>query len=196
MAKVIGLTGGIACGKSTVSTYLREKEIPVIDADLVARQVVEPGTAGLEQIKRVFGWQYICPDGSLNRALLGKKVFTDPAALTKLNQIMGPLITAELKKQLQMEAPVIVLDAPLLLEDEKYRKLVDLVWVVTLAPELQLERLMGRNHLSEQQAKARIQAQMSDQERLQYADGVIDNNGTVEQTWQQVNRLLEQSLSN
>lgn len=73
MALVIGLTGGIACGKSTVSAYLRQKGISVIDADLVAREVVEPGTMGLQQIKEVFGWQYICPDGTLNRQLLGKK---------------------------------------------------------------------------------------------------------------------------
>lgn len=190
MSKIIGLTGGIACGKSTVSNYLKTKGIPVVDADLVARQVVAPGTTGLEQIKEAFGWQYILPDGTLHRALLGKKVFADPLALEQLNQIMGPLLEAELKKQLEIEAPLVVLDAPLLLEDENYKKLVDLVWVVTVAPELQMKRLMVRNHYSKQQAQARITAQMSEQERIQYADAVIDNNGALEETWEQVELLL------
>jgi len=190
MTITIGLTGGIACGKSTVSTFLRQQGIPVVDADLVARQVVEPGTIGLEQIRETFGWQYIAPDGTLNRALLGKKVFGDADALAQLNQITKPLILAEVKRQLQITAPIIVLDAALLLEDADYRQLADVIWVVTVAPALQLERLMARNHYSKQQAMARIAAQMSDAERLRWADAVIDNNGSIEQTWQQTARLL------
>lgn len=147
MALVIGLTGGIACGKSTVSAYLRQKGISVIDADLVAREVVEPGTMGLQQIKEVFGWQYICPDGTLNRQLLGKKVFADPEALQQLNAIMKPLILEQLQLQIEDAQDVVVLDAPLLLEDEQYHQLADIVWVVTAAPAVQLERLMQRNGL-------------------------------------------------
>lgn len=190
MTMVIGLTGGIACGKSTVSQYLQQKGIPVVDADLVARQVVAPGTVGLQQIKDTFGWQYIMPDGSLNRALLGKKVFADKNALAQLNAITGPLIAAELKRQLKEAGSLVVLDAALLLEEARYRSLVDVVWVVTVEPEEQLRRLLARNHYSRRQALERIAAQMSNEQRIRYADGVIDNNGTREQTWQQVEQLL------
>ena len=189
MAKVIGLTGGIACGKSTVSQYLRERGLPIVDADIVARQVVAPGSKGLARIKETFGWQYILPDGTLNRELLGKKVFADEAMLQQLNAITGPLILAELKQQLQSTEPWVVLDAALLLEEDAYRQLADVVWVVTVREETQLERSVARNHYSIQQAKARIAAQMSEEERLQYADAVIDNNGTMEETWRQVEQL-------
>lgn len=196
MTTVIGLTGGIACGKSTVSQYLRQKGISVVDADLVARQVVAPGTVGLRQIKDTFGWQYIMPDGSLNRTLLGKKVFADKNALAQLNAIIGPLIAAELERQLKEAGSFVVLDAALLLEEERYRSLVDVVWVVTVEPEEQLRRLLARNHYSRQQALDRIAAQMSNEQRLQYADGVIDNNGTRKQTWQQVEQLLSRFTAN
>ena len=196
MTTVIGLTGGIACGKSTVSQYLRQKGISVVDADLVARQVVAPGTVGLRQIKDTFGWQYIMPDGSLNRTLLGKKVFADKNALAQLNAIIGPLIAAELERQLKEAGSFVVLDAALLLEEERYRSLVDVVWVVMVEPEEQLRRLLARNHYSRQQALDRIAAQMSNEQRLQYADGVIDNNGTKEQTWQQVEQLLSKFTAN
>lgn len=196
MTTVIGLTGGIACGKSTVSQYLRQKGISVVDADLVARQVVAPGTVGLRQIKDTFGWQYIMPDGSLNRTLLAKKVFADKNALAQLNAIIGPLIAAELERQLKEAGSFVVLDAALLLEEERYRSLVDVVWVVTVEPEEQLRRLLARNHYSRQQALDRIAAQMSNEQRLQYADAVIDNNGTREQTWQQVEQLLSRFTAN
>lgn len=196
MTTVIGLTGGIACGKSTVSQYLRQRGISVVDADLVARQVVAPGTVGLRQIKDTFGWQYIMPDGSLNRTLLGKRVFADKNALAQLNAIIGPLIAAELERQLKEAGSFVVLDAALLLEEERYRSLVDVVWVVTVEPEEQLRRLLARNHYSRQQALDRIAAQMSNEQRLQYADGVIDNNGTKEQTWQQVEQLLSKFTAN
>ncbi len=195
MALVIGLTGGIACGKSTVSAYLRQKGISVIDADLVAREVVEPGTMGLQQIKEVFGWQYICPDGTLNRQLLGKKVFADPEALQQLNTIMKPLILEQLQLRIGKAQDVVVLDAPLLLEDEQYHKLADIVWVVTAAPAVQLERLMQRNGYSWQQAQERIDAQMTEQQRLAYADSVIQNNGSILQTQKQVDGLLHKVLS-
>lgn len=186
---IIGLTGGIACGKSTVSAYLREKGIAVLDADKVARQVVEPGSPGLVQIRDTFGMQYLQPDGSLNRELLGRKVFAEPEALKKLNSITGPLILDELKKQLAVAESVIVLDAALLLEDEAYHQLVDQVWVVT-AGDNQLERLIARNGYSFRQAKNRIASQMTDEQRLRYADAVIDNSGTLENTHRQIDELL------
>ena len=191
MTKIIGLTGGIACGKSTVSEYLRQKGYPVVDADLVARKVVEPGSTGLVQIRDAFGIEYLLPDGSLNREMLGKKVFAEPQALKKLNSITGPLILEELKKQLQTDKPVVFLDAALLLEDEAYHQLVEEVWVVSLSQENQLERLINRNGYGFRQAKNRIASQMTDAQRCAKADVVIDNNGTVEATKQQVDLLLQ-----
>lgn len=190
MAKIIGLTGGIACGKSTVSSYIRKKGFPVIDADQIARKVVEPGSVGLAQIRETFGTIYIRPDGALNREMLGKKVFAEPEALKKLNSITGPLILEELKKELNTTAPVIFLDAALLLEEEQYRNLVDEVWVVSLKPETQLERLINRNGYGFRQAKNRIASQMRDGDRVKQADAVIDNNGTMEETLRQVDALL------
>lgn len=190
MTTVIGLTGGIACGKSTVSDYLRQKGISVVDADLVARQVVMPGTVGLAQIQQQFGQQYLNSNGTLNRALLGEKVFADMTALQQLNNITGPLIVAELEKQLQIDVPFVVLDAPLLLEEEHYRRLADVIWVVTVPADVQRERLIARNQYSVQQAQERIAAQMTETERLRYADAVIDNSGTREETYQQVDVLL------
>lgn len=173
-----------------VSDYLRQKGIPVVDADIVARKVVAPRSIGLQQIRDMFGVQYLLPDGSLNREMLGRKVFAEPEALKRLNGITGPLILAELKQQLQVSEPVVVLDAALLLEEEQYHQLVDKVWVVTAGPELQLERLIARNGYSFRQAKNRIASQMTDEQRLRFADAVIDNSGTREETWRQVDVLL------
>ena len=189
---VIGLTGGIACGKSMISAYLAQKGIPVIDGDLVARQIVEPGTKGLAQIVDTFGAEYLHADGTLNRAMLGSRVFADKEALQQLNAITKPLLLEAFKTQInELQAhPMIVLDVALLLEDEDYKDLADQVWVVTVSPEQQLTRLMNRNGYTVQEAQNRIDAQMSNEERIQYADVVIDNNGTMSETIAQVDRLL------
>lgn len=189
---VIGLTGGIACGKSMISAYLAQKGIPVIDGDLVARQIVEPGTKGLAQIVDTFGAEYLHADGTLNRAMLGSLVFADKEALQQLNAITKPLLLEAFKTQINaLQAhPMIVLDVALLLEDHDYKELADQVWVVTVSPVQQLARLMKRNNYTAEEAQNRINAQMSNEERIQYADGVIDNNGTMSETIAQVERLL------
>ena len=189
---VIGLTGGIACGKSMISAYLAQKEIPVIDGDLVARQIVEPGTKGLAQIVDTFGAEYLHADGTLNRAMLGSRVFADKEALQQLNAITKPLLLEAFKTQINaLQAhPMIVLDVALLLEDHDYKELADQVWVVTVSPVQQLARLMKRNSYTVEEAQNRINAQMSNEERIQYADVVIDNNGTMSETIAQVDRLL------
>ena len=189
---VIGLTGGIACGKSMISAYLAQKGIPVIDGDLVARQIVEPGTKGLAQIVDTFGAEYLHADGTLNRAMLGSRVFADKEALQQLNAITKPLLLEAFKTQINaLQAhPMIVLDVALLLEDHDYKELADQVWVVTVSPVQQLARLMKRNSYTVEEAQNRINAQMSNEERIQYADVVIDNNGTVSETIAQVDRLL------
>ncbi|MBQ2432007.1 MAG: dephospho-CoA kinase [Peptococcaceae bacterium] len=189
---VIGLTGGIACGKSMISAYLAQKGIPVIDGDLVARQIVEPGTKGLAQIVDTFGAEYLHADGTLNRAMLGSRVFADKEALQQLNAITKPLLLEAFKTQINaLQAhPMIVLDVALLLEDHDYKELADQVWVVTVSPVQQLARLMKRNSYTAEEAQNRINAQMSNEERIQYADVVIDNNGTMSETIAQVDRLL------
>lgn len=189
---VIGLTGGIACGKSMISAYLAQKGIPVIDGDLVARQIVEPGTKGLAQIVDTFGAEYLHADGTLNRAMLGSLVFADKEALQQLNAITKPLLLEAFKTQINAlhAHPMIVLDVALLLEDHDYKELADQVWVVTVSPVQQLARLMKRNSYTAEEAQNRINAQMSNEERIQYADVVIDNNGTMSETIAQVDRLL------
>jgi dephospho-CoA kinase len=189
---IIGLTGGIACGKSMISAYLAQKGIPVIDGDLVARQIVEPGTKGLAQIVDTFGAEYLHADGTLNRAMLGSRVFADKEALQQLNAITKPLLLEAFKTQINaLQAhPMIVLDVALLLEDHDYKELADQVWVVTVSPVQQLARLMKRNNYTAEEAQNRINAQMSNEERIQYADVVIDNNGTMSETIAQVDRLL------
>lgn len=189
---VIGLTGGIACGKSMISAYLAQKGIPVIDGDLVARQIVEPGTKGLAQIVDTFGAEYLHADGTLNRAMLGSLVFADKEALQQLNAITKPLLLEAFKTQINAlhAHPMIVLDVALLLEDHDYKELADQVWVVTVSPAQQLARLMKRNSYTAEEAQNRINAQMSNEKRIQYADVVIDNNGTMSETIAQVDRLL------
>ena len=189
---IIGLTGGIACGKSMISAYLTQKGIPVIDGDIVARQIVEPGTKGLAQIVNTFGEEYLHADGTLNRAMLGSRVFVDKEALQQLNAITKPLLLEAFKTQINaLQAHLmIVLDVALLLEDHDYKELADQVWVVTVSPAQQLARLMKRNNYTAEEAQDRINAQMSNEERIQYADVVIDNNGTMSETIAQVDRLL------
>ncbi len=189
---VIGLTGGIACGKSLISAYLKEQGVPVIDGDIVARQIVEPGMKGLTQIVDTFGPEYLHDDGTLNRAMLGSHVFADIEALQQLNAITKPLLLEAFKTQINalQHHPVIVLDVALLLEDEDYRNLVDKVWVVTVLPETQLARLMARNGYTAEEAQNRMNAQMSNEARIACADAVIDNNGTVAETVAQVEQLL------
>ena len=189
---VIGLTGGIACGKSTVSAYLMSKGIPVIDGDVVARQIVEPGTTGLAQIAETFGSEYLHADGTLNRAMLGARVFADPAALQTLNGITKPLLLEAITKQINalQNHPIIVLDIALLLEDDDYKNLVNVIWSVVVSPEQQLIRLMRRNGYSKAEAQQRIDAQMSDAERRKCTQHIIDNNGTVAETFTQVDQLL------
>lgn len=194
MTRIIGLTGGIASGKSTVSNLLRQAGLPIVDADQVTRQVQRPGSSALDKLAAAFGQQIIQPDGNLNRVQLGKRVFADTAARQELNQIMQPLIrdaiwqaVDTLKKQ---NVPNVILDVPLLYE-QHYDEDCDLVVVVTVSPETELRRLMARNHYSAAEARARIAAQMPLSEKVARADVVIDNDASLEQTRRQVAQLVE-----
>lgn len=193
MTFVLGLTGGIASGKSTISDFLK-KYGQVIDADLIARRVVAPGSQGLAEISATFGPDYLTESGALNRAKMGQTIFNDEKQRQKLMTITSPLIRAEILQQLaqakEQKVPLVVLDIPLLF-DGGYEKYCDQVMVVYLPYALQLKRLMARNGFSQSQAQARISSQVDSQKLLTQADIVIDSSGTVEQTRQKVIKWLE-----
>ena len=184
MTYVLGLTGGIASGKSTVSKILASYGAEIIDGDVIARQLQQPGEEGLCQIALQFGKGYLNADGSLKRAKLGDLVFNDPAELAKLNHIMRPLIHQRIIKRLKQakEANVklAVIDIALLIEGH-YLDLCTSTMMIETTSEKQLSNLMNRNHLSKSQAQARINAQMSNCERAKYVDEVVTNNGSVEE---------------
>lgn len=194
MTLVIGLTGGIASGKSTISSILKAVGWPVIDADLIARQIVMPGSKGLEQIVNRFGPQMLNSDGTLDRKKLGKTVFDDPKKLSDLDKIEHPLIQETIDSQLdefkKQHLPVVVLDVPLLFEtgmDEE----CDLTVLAVVDQATQLKRLMKRDQISKMDAVKKISSQMSLKEKMQRADVIIDNNGTLEQTRSQVAELVD-----
>ncbi len=178
--RVIGLTGGIASGKSTVSGMLRELGARVIDADAIAREVVEPGRPALAEIVAWLGRDILLADGSLDRRKLGELVFGDSAARAALEGITHPRITAAAKEALAAAeregCAVAVLDVPLLYE-AGWDEGVDEVWVVYVDAATQLSRLMARDSLTAAQAAARVAAQMSLEEKARRADIVIDNSG-------------------
>lgn len=192
MSKILGLTGGIACGKSTISAYLKEFGLPVIDADECSRAVVEKGSIGLEKLTEIFGSKILENDGTLNRKALGQIVFSDSEQLSLLNSVMEPLIREEISRRLNQEnnADFVVLDAPLLIE-QHYDKICDFIMTIDVSKKIQLERLIERDNLSEDEAKSRIESQLSSRERNGFADVVIDSSGTVEQTRKQVIKWLE-----
>ncbi|KIC04530.1 dephospho-CoA kinase [Ligilactobacillus ruminis] len=192
MSKILGLTGGIACGKSTISAYLKEFGIPVIDADECSRAVVEKGSIGLEKLTEIFGNKILEKDGTLNRKALGQIVFSDSEQLSLLNSVMEPLIREEISRRLNQEnnADLVVLDAPLLIE-QHYDKICDFIMTIDVPKKIQLERLIERDKLSEDEAKSRIESQLSSRERNGFADVVIDSSGTVEQTRKQVIKWLK-----
>ncbi|HHY75688.1 MAG TPA: dephospho-CoA kinase [Firmicutes bacterium] len=203
---VIGLTGGIASGKSTVSQVLRDLGAHIIDADEITREVQAPGSEALREIQEAFGDGVILPDGSLDRRKLGRIVFSSQEAREKLNAIIHPRVIARTKEILRElsetgrrkgPCPIAVVDAPLLIE-AGVDAIVDEVWVVALPRKQQAERLMKREGYTEEEAFARIDSQMPLEEKEKRADYVIDNSGTIEATREQVFTLwrsLERRLS-
>ncbi|MGW1146315.1 dephospho-CoA kinase [Streptomyces sp. NPDC002454] len=188
----VGLTGGIGAGKSEVSRLLVEHGAVLIDADRIAREVVEPGTPGLAAVVDAFGPEVLAGDGSLDRAALGAIVFTDPDRRAVLNGIVHPLVrarSAELKDAAPADA-VVVQDVPLLAENG-LSDLYDLVVVVDVAPETQLDRLTRLRGMSEADARARMAAQATREQRLAVADVVIDNDVPLDELRETVARVWE-----
>lgn len=198
MTKILGLTGGIASGKSTVSKYFSSLNIPIVDADLVAREVMRAGSPAVKEIEEQFGEEVLLDNGEINRTYLGDLIFTYPEKRKQLNQIVQGRIReameAEKAKYIKENPPLIILDVPLLFE-ENYETEVDEVMVVYVDFETQKERLMKRNKdLSEDDALNRILSQIPLAEKAKQADILIDNNGTIEQTIQQVKDWLKTNV--
>jgi dephospho-CoA kinase len=187
--RIIGLTGGIACGKSTISAMLRELGAVIIDADQLARKIVEPDKPAWQEIVAWLGDEILCPDGALDRKKIGEIVFCDPKARERLEKITHPLIkeaTSDMLADAERQGyGVAVLDVPLLFETG-FDKFADENWVVYVDEATQQARLMERDGLTREQAMARINAQMKLADKVRLADVVIDNSGDVSSTRRQV----------
>ncbi len=181
----IGLTGGIASGKSTVAEALKALGAVVIDADRLGHRVYEPGSPGFQKIVNAFGHDVVAADGTINRRVLGGKVFGDPEQMERLTEISWPEIRRLAREEIAAHRrrdpeAIIVLEAAVLVE-AGWTDLVDEVWVVTTTVQRAIERLRDRNGLPEDQARARIDSQLSNKERLEHSDVRIQNNEGLEQ---------------
>ncbi|MGR6901486.1 dephospho-CoA kinase [Glutamicibacter sp. BSL13] len=194
----VGLTGGIASGKSAVAAQLLKLGAVVIDADAIARQVVEPGTPALEQIGLAFGSQVFAEDGSLDRAALAAVVFADAGEREKLNAIVHPAVRAEAERLRAVAvadgAEVVVEDIPLLVESDQYQRF-DKVLVVQAPHDERIRRMMEDRGWDRAEAVARMAAQATDEQRAAVADVVIHNDGSIEQLNEKVTRVFRNGFS-
>lgn len=188
---IVGLTGGIASGKSTVSAYFAQKGLPVFDADEISRQITQKGGPGAQAIAQGFGRDFFDFDGVLNRKKLAEYVFEDPARTAKLNELLHPVILKELFCRMhKISAPVKIIDAPLLIESG-LDKVCDKVIAVVCETELRIRRAQARDGLSREEILARISRQTNDSVRRQKADFIIDNSGTLAQTLRQADAIIQ-----
>ena len=192
--EIIGLTGGIGTGKSTVSNYLREQNFAIVDADLISRQVVEPGKPLLKELEEAFGSEIINDDGSLNRKGLAAIVFNDVEQRKLMDSIMHKEILAEMRRcmedyQNQGTHQGIIIDAPLLFEIG-LEKWCDQVWLVTADMDIRIQRVCARDNAVPAEVEARIRNQMSDDEKKKLSDEILDNSGTLEELHKQISDLL------
>ena len=182
---IIGLTGGIGSGKSTIASWFREWHIPVIDGDKLAREAVNPGSPVLSILADAFGKEILSEEGTLKRRQLGQIVFQDKAKLSRLNQIIWHLVESRLKVCKDAGEKLAVLDMPLLIE-AGWQSRVDSIWVVYVSTEVQISRVMKRDGLKRSQVMAIMQNQIPVEEKLSYADVIINNEGSEENTRRQV----------
>lgn len=194
MTIVIGLTGSIGTGKSTISKMFTDREIPVIDADLIAREVVEPGAPAYNGIVAAFGEEILYPDRTLDRKALGSIVFSDEAKRLQLNEIIHPAIRTEMLRQrdyyVTSKHEYVVMDIPLLFES-KLTDYVDKIIVVFVNPDVQIERITKRDDSSIEEAEQRIASQIPVAEKIKQADAVIDNNGSIAASSKQLEVILQ-----
>ncbi|WP_062355198.1 dephospho-CoA kinase [Bacillus kwashiorkori] len=193
MTVTIAITGGIATGKSTVSKMIQELKFTVIDADMAARKVVEPNESAYKEIVEKFGKEILQPDKTIDRAKLGSIIFHDENKRKLLNSIVHPAVRKQMHEEIESAVQrgerAIFLDIPLLYESN-LTHMAEKVIVVYVDQETQLERLMARNHLSKEDALARIQSQLSIEEKRKLANAVIDNRSTIAYTKQQLMNIL------
>ena len=191
---IIGLTGSIATGKSTVAAMLKEFGLPIVDADIVARQVVEPGSETLAKIAEAFGDDVIREDGTMDREKVGSIIFHEPERRQELNNIIHPAIRTEMLRQrdefIANGFEHVVMDIPLLFES-KLQHFVEKILVVSVKEETQLARLMERNGFSEEEAKARIATQLPVSVKAEAADAVVYNDGTLGDSKEQLTLILK-----
>lgn len=190
MTIYLGLTGGIATGKSQADAYFKSKGYPIVDTDLIAHQLMQPGGASWQKIKDEFGTDYLNSDQTINRKKLSNFVFKNTQALTRLNDITHPLIKAEMHKQMHnYKNKLIIVDVPLLFESG-FDKYIDASLLIDTTPELELKRLMARNGFTREQAQIRIDSQMPLAQKRALATYIINNTGTIEQLNQQLQEFL------
>lgn len=195
MGKIIGITGGIASGKSTVTNFLRQKGFQVVDADAVVHQLQKPGGRLFKALVQHFGQEIILENGELNRPLLASLIFSNTEEQEWSKQIQGEIIREELatlRDQFAQTEEIFFMDIPLLFEQD-YASWFDETWLVYVEPDVQMERLMKRDQLSKDLAISRLSAQWSLEEKKSLASQVIDNNGSQDQLLAQLNSLLERS---
>ena len=195
MGKIIGITGGIASGKSTVTNFLRQKGFQVVDADAVVHQLQKPGGRLFEALVQHFGQEIILENGELNRPLLASLIFSNTEEQEWSKQIQGEIIREELaslRDKLAQTESIFFMDIPLLFEQD-YSSWFNETWLVYVEPDVQMDRLMKRDQLSKDLAISRLSAQWSLEEKKGLASQVIDNNGSQDQLLAQLNSLLEKS---
>lgn len=206
--KIIGLTGGIGSGKSTLSQLFADYNVPTIDTDIVARQVVTPGSMGLQKICTAFGQSILEEDGTLNRGKLRDLIFNDPEAKLQLEAILHPLIQAETERQVtelvkksknSKPIPFVLVAIPLLIEGIQKNghkpEYIDEVWVIDTPQEQQIKRASQRDQSSATQIKKIIALQASREQRLASADRVIENNGDIEKLRRKVQQIMQDSIA-
>jgi dephospho-CoA kinase len=192
---VIGLTGGIASGKSTISQALSERGATVVDADKVGHDVYRPGTEGWQSVVDAFGQQVVAENGEIDRRALGAIVFGDPAQRERLQGIVWPIMKAMMRQMIEdfrgRGDAVVVIEAAVLIE-AAWQDLVEQVWVVTVPESVAEERLIARNGLTSEQARARIAAQLTNEQRAAQAQVVIDNSGSLADARKRVAALWDE----
>lgn len=192
--KIIGITGGIGSGKTTVTEFLKGKGYQVVDADLIARKIVEPGTKVLGELVFHFGDAILQPDGSLNRKKLAEMAFMNPAQKSALDRITHSSILENISAQIeeihtQQNPALVFVDAALLIETGLYEKM-DEVWLVTAHESLRIQRVVARDRLDAERVKQRIQAQMSDEQKAKHSFRIIDNSGTKKELYDTLEKIL------
>ncbi|MCF1601304.1 dephospho-CoA kinase [Tetragenococcus halophilus] len=194
MSFILGITGSIATGKSTVVNIFKQYGFPVVDADIIAREVVEPNTAGLKKIVETFGSSVLCSDGSLNRKQLGQMIFNDAKKRQALNALLAPFLQEAIIEQIKRAsaaASLVIADIPLLYE-AGYDKYMDQVAVVYIPEDLQVQRLMKRDRITKKEAQKKVASQLSIEEKKKRADIIFDNQESLSSIRQQIFSWLKE----